>query len=107
VALPGQRSLLISHFELISSGIDCSPLRKKAINNSHLDWLFEKEAILGQTTFNMSNSVSDEEKAKPFPIPDDEFLVKWDDNDPLNPRNLSALRSWLITMCVSIGALAV
>lgn len=55
----------------------------------------------------MSSSISDEEKAQPLPIPESEFLVKWEDNDPLNPRNLSALRRWLITMCVSIGALAV
>lgn len=58
----------------------------------------------------MSSSIADEEKADvppPSPPPEDEFLVQWDENDHLNPRNLPALEKWLITVCVCVGALAV
>ncbi|KUJ19116.1 MFS general substrate transporter [Mollisia scopiformis] len=55
----------------------------------------------------MSSSNSDDEKAT-IPSPsEDEFLVKWDDNDHLNPQNLPVVRKWLITVAVCVGALAV
>jgi hypothetical protein len=52
-------------------------------------------------------SLSDEEQAR-IPQPDErEYLVEWDDDDPLNPRNLPTARKWLIVLIVSIGSLLV
>ena len=40
--------------------------------------------------------------------PDKEFEVKWDgDNDPLNPRNMSSGRKWVIVLIVSAGSTCV
>ncbi|PYH50083.1 MFS transporter [Aspergillus saccharolyticus JOP 1030-1] len=36
-----------------------------------------------------------------------EFTVSWDENDPMNPRNMSKARRWLITTIVSLGSLCV
>ncbi|KAK2762839.1 hypothetical protein FQN54_001014 [Arachnomyces sp. PD_36] len=42
------------------------------------------------------------------PEQEPQFLVKWDDeNDPLNPRNMSLLRRWIIVAVVSIGSACV
>lgn len=42
------------------------------------------------------------------PEQEPEFLVKWDDgNDPMNPRNMSLLRRWLIVSVVSMGSACV
>lgn len=38
---------------------------------------------------------------------DDFYTVDWDENDPLNPRNMSTARKWLVTMIVSMGSLCV
>lgn len=38
---------------------------------------------------------------------EDEFTVRWDENDPLNPRNMSTFRRWLITIIVSSGSICV
>jgi hypothetical protein len=37
----------------------------------------------------------------------DEFVVGWDDNDPMNPRNMNKLRRWLIVVICSLGSLCV
>lgn len=41
------------------------------------------------------------------PQSDTEILVKWDENDPENPRNMSLGRRWLITIFVSLGSICV
>lgn len=41
------------------------------------------------------------------PQSDTEILVKWDENDPGNPRNMSLGRRWLITIFVSLGSICV
>lgn len=38
---------------------------------------------------------------------DTEFTVGWEENDPLNPRNTSKARRWLVTIIVSLGSLCV
>lgn len=38
---------------------------------------------------------------------DTEILVKWDENDPGNPRNMSLGRRWLIAIFVSLGSICV
>ncbi|KAJ6007155.1 hypothetical protein N7522_005506 [Penicillium canescens] len=35
------------------------------------------------------------------------YTVGWDENDPLNPRNMSTARRWLVTLIVSMGSLCV
>lgn len=52
---------------------------------------------------------SDEEKKQQtVPIPDNEFLVGWDEsNDPLNPRSFRVAYKWLIVTIVSTGSLLV
>lgn len=44
------------------------------------------------------------------PPSDDEqsrFTVAWDEKDPMNPRNLSKARRWLIVLIISCGSLCV
>lgn len=38
---------------------------------------------------------------------DESFAVRWEENDAMNPRNLSSFRKWLITVIVSLGSLCV
>lgn len=53
------------------------------------------------------SSLSDEEKPQ-VPQPNErEYLVEWEQDDPLNPRNLPAARKWLIVLMVSVGSLLV
>ncbi|KAI9045085.1 MFS transporter [Aspergillus affinis] len=35
------------------------------------------------------------------------FVVGWDDNDPVNPRNFSTFRRWIIVIICSLGSLCV
>jgi hypothetical protein len=35
------------------------------------------------------------------------FTVHWDENDPMNPRNMTKARRWLIVIIVSMGSLCV
>lgn len=35
------------------------------------------------------------------------YLVGWDENDPMNPRNMSTARRWLIVIIVSLGSVCV
>lgn len=36
-----------------------------------------------------------------------EFVVRWDENDPQNPRNFNTLRRWIIVIICSTGSLCV
>lgn len=36
-----------------------------------------------------------------------EFVVGWDENDPMNPRNMNTGRRWLIVVICSLGSLCV
>ncbi|KAJ5533270.1 hypothetical protein N7494_009822 [Penicillium frequentans] len=38
---------------------------------------------------------------------DQGFTVRWEENDPLNPRNMSKARRWMIVIIVSTGSLCV
>ncbi|KAH8704752.1 major facilitator superfamily domain-containing protein [Talaromyces proteolyticus] len=38
---------------------------------------------------------------------DTEIVVKWDENDPENPRNMSWGRRWLITVFIALGSICV
>lgn len=53
----------------------------------------------------------EEQQTQPSDAPDGEaateLLVKWDDNDPENPRNMNYFRKWIITLVVSIGSVCV
>lgn len=44
---------------------------------------------------------SDEENAG------ENFMVGWDENDALNPRNMSKARRWMVVIIVSMGSLCV
>ncbi|THC93251.1 hypothetical protein EYZ11_007270 [Aspergillus tanneri] len=35
------------------------------------------------------------------------FMVGWDENDPMNPRNFNTLRRWMIVIICSMGSLCV
>ncbi|OOF90786.1 hypothetical protein ASPCADRAFT_58544 [Aspergillus carbonarius ITEM 5010] len=37
----------------------------------------------------------------------DDFIVSWDEDDPINPRNFNTLRRWLIVIICSSGSLCV
>ncbi|KAJ5605835.1 drug/proton antiporter YHK8 [Penicillium lagena] len=52
----------------------------------------------------------DEEGGEAGTIETDEeqrFTVAWDENDPINPRNMTKARKWLIVIIVSLGSLCV
>lgn len=51
--------------------------------------------------YDNDKEVSDE------PGSDTEILVKWDENDPGNPKNMSLARRWLITVFVALGSICV
>ncbi|KAL4927400.1 MFS transporter [Aspergillus undulatus] len=36
-----------------------------------------------------------------------DFVVRWDDNDPMNPRNFNTVRRWMIVVICSMGSLCV
>lgn len=36
-----------------------------------------------------------------------EFVVGWDENDPMNPRNMNTERRWLVVIICSLGSLCV
>ncbi|KAJ5739877.1 hypothetical protein N7533_012661 [Penicillium manginii] len=38
---------------------------------------------------------------------DESFMVGWDDDDVLNPRNMSKARKWMVVIIVSMGSLCV
>ena len=38
---------------------------------------------------------------------DDGYVVSWDEFDPMNPRNMSKARKWVIVIIVSTGSLCV
>jgi hypothetical protein len=38
---------------------------------------------------------------------DEAYTVGWEDNDPMNPRNMSKARRWLVVIIVSMGSLCV
>lgn len=38
---------------------------------------------------------------------DQGFTVRWEENDPMNPRNMSKARRWMIVIIVSTGSLCV
>lgn len=48
----------------------------------------------------------DEEKVTGAEQPP-EFVVAFDENDPMNPRNLSTPRRWLVVLICSLGSLCV
>ncbi|KAE8144642.1 major facilitator superfamily domain-containing protein [Aspergillus avenaceus] len=35
------------------------------------------------------------------------FIVNWDENDPMNPRNFNILRRWMVVIICSLGSLCV
>ena len=35
------------------------------------------------------------------------YIVGWEENDPLNPRNMSKARRWLVVVIISMGSLCV
>jgi hypothetical protein len=54
-----------------------------------------------------ASSLSDEESRTIPQRSEREYLVEWDNGDPLNPRNLPKARKWLIVSIVSLGSLLV
>lgn len=36
-----------------------------------------------------------------------DFVVRWDENDPMNPRNFNKVRRWIIVIICSTGSLCV
>jgi hypothetical protein len=57
---------------------------------------------------------ADEESAGNAPVKEERdmddssaFIVSWDENDPMNPRNFHTFRRWLIVIICSLGSLCV
>ncbi|OQE25142.1 hypothetical protein PENSTE_c006G10182 [Penicillium steckii] len=83
--------------------------RQKSSRNSHAStsrslersWSLN-DGISTSGTDERVGSGDDEEEAAV-----DEFTVKWDEGDVLNPRNMSKLRKWMVVIIVSTGSLCV
>jgi hypothetical protein len=54
-----------------------------------------------------ATSLSNKGNLKILPPNETNYLVGWDENDKLNPRNLPMARKWLIVLIISLGSMLV
>jgi hypothetical protein len=78
-----------------------APLQKQRSNASKSMKSVERSWSLNDGTSLGRNEVDEAVEE------DTGFTVGWDENDPLNPRNMSKCRRWLIVIIVSMGSLCV
>lgn len=78
-----------------------APLQKQRSNASKSMRSIERRWSLNDGTSIGRNEV-DEAVGE-----DTGYTVCWEENDPLNPRNMSKGRRWLIVIIVSLGSLCV
>ncbi|CAG8089464.1 unnamed protein product [Penicillium salamii] len=76
-----------------------APLQTQRSNGSKSMRSIERSWSLNDGTSIVGEAEAGEEGAQ--------YTVGWEDNDPLNPRNMSKGRRWLIVIIVSLGSLCV
>ena len=79
---------------------DGAPLQAQRSNGSKSMKSIERRWSLNDGTSIVGNDQAGGDQ-------DTEYTVGWDENDPLNPRNMSKGRRWLIVIIVSLGSLCV
>ncbi|PWY62966.1 MFS transporter [Aspergillus eucalypticola CBS 122712] len=72
--------------------------RNWSLNDGYSIQVADEEAVAERVLSNKDEEASDASEG---------FVVSWDDNDPLNPRNFNTVRRWLIVIICSAGSLCV
>ncbi|KAJ5745657.1 hypothetical protein N7520_010839 [Penicillium odoratum] len=105
-----------------TEGTGFSPITHVATNDEHHDAADKRlsrrsrsrsQSLERSWSLNDGVSIGDEElegeanEAGQDEDEDREYTVRWDENDPMNPRNMSKARRWMIVVIVSSGSLCV
>ncbi|GAA84216.1 MFS transporter [Aspergillus luchuensis IFO 4308] len=72
--------------------------RNWSLNDGYSIQNADEEAVAERVLSNKDEEVSDASEG---------FVVSWDDNDRMNPRNFNTVRRWLIVIICSAGSLCV
>lgn len=72
--------------------------RNWSLNDGYSIQNADEEAVAERVLSNKDEEASDTSEG---------FVVSWDDNDPMNPRNFNTVRRWLIVIICSAGSLCV
>ncbi|OJI85895.1 hypothetical protein ABZX51_001243 [Aspergillus tubingensis] len=72
--------------------------RNWSLNDGYSIQNADEEAVAERVLSNKDEEASDASEG---------FVVSWDDNDPMNPRNFNTVRRWLIVIICSAGSLCV
>ncbi|PYH28764.1 MFS transporter [Aspergillus neoniger CBS 115656] len=72
--------------------------RNWSLNDGYSIQNADEEAVVERVLSNKDEEASDASEG---------FVVSWDDNDPMNPRNFNTVRRWLIVIICSAGSLCV
>ena len=72
--------------------------RNWSLNDGYSIQNADEEAVAERVLSNKDEEASDASEG---------FVLSWDDNDPMNPRNFNTVRRWLIVIICSAGSLCV
>ena len=97
-----------------------APITSPATNEDRRDEVMQKQRSNASRSLERSWSLNDgvniggseyegqeADEAARGAAEDAGYLVGWDENDPMNPRNMSTARRWLIVIIVSLGSVCV
>lgn len=77
--------------------------RSNASRSLERSWSLNDGVSIGGNEYETAQA----DEAAPTAERDTGYLVGWDENDPMNPRNMSTARRWLIVIIVSLGSVCV
>lgn len=77
--------------------------RSNASRSLERGWSLNDGTSMGGTDYEGEEA----EEAGQVAEGEDGYIVSWDENDPLNPRNMNTARRWLIVIIVSMGSICV
>ncbi|KAJ5894479.1 drug/proton antiporter YHK8 [Penicillium taxi] len=82
---------------------DATHPQKQHSNTSRLErsWSLNDGVSIG------GNEIQNDEESRQDGDEDTSFIVDWEENDSMNPRNMSTARKWLIVIIVSLGSICV
>lgn len=83
-----------------------APLRKERSNTSRSlerSWSLNDGVSIGGNDYETAQA----DEAAPSAERNTGYVVGWDENDPMNPRNMNTARRWLIVVIVSLGSICV
>ncbi|KAL2866390.1 MFS transporter [Aspergillus lucknowensis] len=84
-----------------------APIRSTTADSSHLHPLHSSTSRSIERSWSLNdgyscNNTVDAEDREPEGV---EFVVHWDNNDPMNPRTFNTLRKWVIVAILAMGSL--